>query len=351
MTPDDAVGLPLQFRARADSLAPPDLDAFRRRADASIDASVDHEECGALPGGRALEADAPLRVFIRHTTSPIPTPGPRALPELACWRLRPAAFGWIANVPRTRHEPDRSRRAWVLAACLPLAVPGQALAAVADAPAVQRPAADAQPVEPIPQDMIDNAETDPPAAPPAIEAPVELETQASVRAPVVGPSQAIVDAAWEGVVGMNVILVLKGDRSMRGRVGAVQRDTFTLIQSETGQVLVLPKSGVRSVRVSVPTPLPEKTGTGLLIGGGVLTGVGVPVFITGVVFLGIAPSFVPLHLPMIITGAAALGGGIPMLVLGNRRRQALLRAVQEHRLSPVVSRTRHGWTGGLQFQF
>lgn len=162
---------------------------------------------------------------------------------------------------------------------------------------------------------------------------------------------ATVDAAWEGVDGFDVELELKGGVSMRGRVGAVQRDTFTLIQEETGHVLVLPKSGVLSLRVHMPPPVPAQRGNGLIAGGIVLTTIATPVFLTGLVFLGITPSSVALHLPMIMIGGGALAGGIPMIVTGARRRQAYVEAIQERGLLPVASVTRQGWTGGLRFRF
>ena len=148
------------------------------------------------------------------------------------------------------------------------------------------------------------------------------------------------------------ILELRGGSSMTGRVGAVQRDTFTLIESGTGTVRVLPKSGVVSLRVYVPPPIPEKTGTGLLVGGGILSAMGTPVFITGAVILGTCPSCAYIHLPMLLIGGAALGAGIPMIVKGAKRRGLYNRAIEERRLTPVIGRTRHGgWSGGLRFQF
>ena len=159
------------------------------------------------------------------------------------------------------------------------------------------------------------------------------------------------DAAWEGVDGFEVVLELKGGKVLQGRVGAVQEDTFTLIDTTNGQVLVLAKSAVTSLRVYIPPPVPTKTGTGMLVGGGILTSLGVPIFITGVVFLGVCPSCTYLHLPMLIIGGGALGGGIPMISTGVQRRNAFRRALQESRVTPLVSRTRDGWNGGLSVRF
>ena len=186
-------------------------------------------------------------------------------------------------------------------------------------------------------------ETDIAATPPPPPVPTDSAGPLSER--------ATLDAAWEGVDGFQVELELKGGRQMRGYVGAVQRETFTLIQAETGAVLVLPKSGVASLRAYVPPPVPTKSGTGLLVGGGIFTGTGAPVFVAGVSILGLCPSCTSIHLPLLLVGGAALGAGIPMLVRGTKHRQAYQRAIQERSVSPMVMRTREGWTGGVRFRF
>jgi hypothetical protein len=93
-------------------------------------------------------------------------------------------------------------------------------------------------------------------------------------------------------------------------------------------------------------------GTGLLVGGWIATGVGTPIFISGLVFLGICPSCTYIHVPLLLVGGAHLAAGIPMVVAGSKRRAAYQKALREHELGPVVSRTRDGsWCGGLRFRF
>ncbi|HWB79651.1 MAG TPA: hypothetical protein VG755_32030, partial [Nannocystaceae bacterium] len=254
------------------------------------------------------------------------------------------------------------RASWVIAACLPFALVSDAIAA----PAVQRPKKSSKPlsettelVEPAPTEPAaptEAAPTDTAAAgDPLGESPPAETTEAPPEPPpaptVKRDDQAIVDAAWEGVDGFDVELVLKGGSKMRGRVGAVQSDTFTLIQAETGSVLVLPKSGVVSLRARMPKAVPTKTGTGLIAGGVVLTTIGAPLFITGVVFLGVCPSCTYVHLPMLLIGGASLGGGIPMITAGARRRRRFLDAMADRGFTAAVMPSRHGWTGGLRFRF
>ncbi|MCX4244739.1 hypothetical protein [Paraliomyxa miuraensis] len=206
----------------------------------------------------------------------------------------------------------------------------------------------------------DAIEVVPPSpVPPALG--LEGSVDAGATEPITDPAtaQAVLDAAWEGVDGFVVELELQDHQTMVGRVGAVQRDTFTLIQADTGAVLVLPKSGVVSLRVHMPPPLPTETGSGALIGGAILTTLGSPVFVSGVVFLGICSDCVELHLPMLFVGGGALAGGITLLARGTRRRNAYREAMQERSIAPVAFVGRQGqgrdqgrvWLGGLSLRF
>ncbi|MEZ4380600.1 MAG: hypothetical protein R3A79_04600 [Nannocystaceae bacterium] len=313
--------------------------------------SLPPPDIGVLPGARPLDPDEPLVVLLQRPDFGIPALGAGArLPALTSWHVRPTAFGWVARVEPPRRGAAYGRVATVLAACVALAIPTAAAATpppTAHGPALPQPAAQA------PTEVEDASDDDDaqPAEPVAEPAPAPVPTSI---APTLAPTRgrdAIADAAWEGVDGFEVVLDLKGGKILQGRVGAVQEDTFTLIDTATGQVLVLAKSAVTSLRVYVPPPVPSKTGTGMLVGGGILTTVGVPIFITGVVFLGICPSCTYLHLPMLLIGGGALGGGIPMISTGVQRRNAYRRALEGARVTPLVSRTRYGWNGGLSVRF
>lgn len=356
--------LRLRFRDHDGVDGPPDVEAFlRRTGPVSIEPRDEPDEpIGVLASGERLDPEAPLVVFFRRVDYVIPAPGvidPHALPELSSWSLRPTVFGWLATVPSPRSPSLRARAAaWIVAACLPIVVPAEVMAAPRpELPPVQVPdpergpgseaASEPEPASEAGPDEVPSATYDPSDTPPvSLPAPAPaLDSGAS------DVDQATIDAAWEGVDGFDVELELKGGGSMRGRVGAVQADTFTLIQSKTGAVLVLPKSSVVSLRVRTPPPPPASNGGGALAGGGVLTALGTPVFITGVTFLAICPSCTPIHVPMLLLGAGALGGGIPLLVRGARQRRAYNEAMHERALSPVVFRTPHGWTGGIRFRF
>lgn len=355
---------------------PPDVGAFSRpSSSSSAGEPPPREPVHVLPGAKALEAGAPLRLFIQQAEHGIPLPGqgPSALPlDLRSWSLRPTVFGHLAEVTPTptRGGAPRSPVAWVVAACLPLVLPLPAVAAAPspDRPTVQRPASEPSvPAAPGTDGEAGGSVPTPDSEPDPDFVPPEAspESDAEEPEPEVDPTpppapsaavvslseQATLDAAWEGVDGIDVELELKGGRTLRGMVGAVQRDTFTLIQHGTGAVLVLPKSGVVTLRAYVPPELPTKSGTGLLVGGGIFVGTGSPVFISGLTILGLCPSCVSINLPLLLVGGAALGAGIPMLVRGSSRRQEYQKALLERGLSPTISRTSHGWMGGLRLRF
>lgn len=362
--------LHLRLRERAVVDDPPDVAAFARR---TSPAALREAAIAVMPGARALDPAAPLLIFVQPASFGIPAPlgafvSPEFVspgfvsPDLSSWSFRPTAFGYLASVPRataTATATGRARAAWVIAACLPLVLGTEAT--VHAAPSVQRPATvsgppalpEAPAVEAGAEDPVD-----PTAAPEGGDAPdaatrefAPVENPQAVAEPAPLGSSAIVDAAWEGVDGFDVMLQLKGGRKMRGRVGAVQPDTFTLIEAGTGAVLVLPKSGVSSLSVVMPPPLPGKTGIGALVTGGILTGVGTPVFVSGVAMAAICPSCTYIHLPLLILGGGMLGAGIPLLVRGAKNREKYRRILQEHRVGTAVSRVPGGWSGGVRFRF
>ena len=359
--------LHLRFRGWDDADQALDVAAFGAGPRRSDETLARPEDVGVQPGTRPLPPRPSLLIFFQHPAFAIPAPGCErdGTLDLSSWSVRATTFGWLACVPPRQTQRPHSRAAWVVAACLPLALAGEVNAATSGdgPPGVQRPS---KPRDvPVPQaveattEPVPEPEPEPAAAqPPLFDEPDVQDgsvTSPSVdvrrRAMQAGPDPAIVDAAWEGVDGFDVELRLKGGVKLTGRVGAVQADTFTLIQAHSGSVLVLPKSGVVSLNVRTPKPIPSRTGNGLIAGGVVLTTIAAPVFITGAVFLGVCPSCTYLHLPMLLVGAGALGGAIPMMIRGGRLRRARLEAVEGRQFSAVFAPTRSGWSGGLRFRF
>jgi len=367
----DPTALDLRFRERDFLSDGPPVDAFGPPAIAS---RIEDDEIAVFSAQAREEA---LLLFFQTTQFGIPAPGPSSL-DLASWSLRPTTFGVLASVPAPSvRTPSQARRTWLVAACMPFLWPLAAEAAEpSQSPPIQRPRDETPPAAtqgeseatppPSPPEL--PAESNPSAASPVDPAVTEAPPEASSAAPKPPRANAsatkasppaspfdvdprVVDAAWEGVVGLQVDLQLKGGLARQGKLTAVQRETFTLIESPTGRVLVMSKASVDSLRVRMPPPIPTSTGTGLLAGGGVMLSIATPVFITGAVFLGICPSCIELHVPMLMTGIVGLAGGIPMLIYGTRRRRAYAKVVEQYQLVPHVAWTRNEWTGGVRFRF
>lgn len=361
--------LSLRLRTEGSASSEPDLAAFRGRAPADAPAFV------LRPG---VMARSEITLFVPTGASTIPLPGAAAPPlPIAAWHLRATIPGHVTRVrpqPRDAIAADTaSRRApWLLAACLPLTFAAEAIAApraAGQGVGVQRPKPSAPTLpDPSPEsttgateggtpDPGDTPSTEPTTedpAEPTSESPAtstEGEAPTDVAVPPPSIDAAIVDAAWEGVDGFDVDLQLAGGARKRGIVGAIQRETFTLIDHESGEVFVLRKDSVVGLRVHRPEPLPLSTGGGYIGGGVVLDVIGAPMFISGVVLLAVCPSCVGIHLPLTIIGAASLGAGIPLTVKGVRLRRKYLRAAQERGLALGIAPTREGWSGGLRFRF
>jgi hypothetical protein len=56
-------------------------------------------------------------------------------------------------------------------------------------------------------------------------------------------------------------------------------------------------------------------------------------------------------IPFGIATVATAGAGIPMLVIGKKRRKAWKQANRTAHIVPAVGRTRTAWTGGLRVRF
>jgi hypothetical protein len=167
-----------------------------------------------------------------------------------------------------------------------------------------------------------------------------------------------------------ILQAMKGQRAVVSAAGHQVTGTivsvdgnFVMVVDEArdGKIALIPKDEISEVRGKVGPQaaalgeLPPD-GTGMLAGGGIMVANGAPLMISGLVYVGLIPSYTPLWLPQVLPAAVLLGGGIPLLVMGSRRRQAYNRALFGARLggriTPSVGRTPGGgWTGGLSLRF
>lgn len=378
--------LGLRFTQAGSSLAPPDVAAFARVDPGLLrEQEADHDDRSPLAdlvaAGivatrlRMIVDDEPaaLRgpVFVTLRSTPIPAVR-RVEPEgpaVAGFVLADRVYGHFAW-PRARGP------ALVLAACLPLALPDVAQAQVAGS---AKGRSVVEPVSVVPPTLagsakgrsvvVEPASVVPPAPAPApalAPAQPSIASEASVvPPPVVGPTPAprIASAAaqletiLQGMKGREAVVYAAGAK-VTGLIIGVDGDFVTIIDVERdGKIALIPKLQIVEVRGRMavqPSDLP--TGTGNLVAGGILVGVGAPLMLSGLVFLGITPSYLFIYLPQILPAGVMLGVGIPNLVIGMRKRRAYQAASRGSRLSerltPAVNRTPHGsWTGGLRLQF
>lgn len=354
------MGLELRFTEAETSLAPPDIAAF-----AAVDhgllreQAADHDDisplgdlaAASLIAARMRIVDAePARarapVFLSQRHWPIPPLSPElTAPAVDAFMLADHVHGHFAWP-----QPPRSQRrgaALVLAACIPMFLPDTALA--------QQPAGAMIPPAPAPA-----AAPVLPPPPTTAVAPNWDEAQTPPR-----PEQPSLQAVLHAMKGHEAVVYV-GDRKITGLIIGVDGGFVMMVDEERdGRIAMIPKEQITDVRGKLGglqrragisgVELPPD-GTGLLAGGGVLVALGGPLFVSGVVFVAITPSFTPLWMPQLLPALVFLGAGIPMLVGGSRRRRAYQEAVFGARLgqrvSPAFGRTPGGgWTGGLTLRF
>jgi len=361
--------LALRFTAAETSLERPDVAAFTAVDHALLrEQEADHDDTfpiGDLMAASVVASElrliddeparrqAPVFVRIRHTPIPAIPLNPLTMqaPVTAIREVSVADefvlddhirghFAW----PQSRRSPSRAGAALVLAACIPMFVPDVAAAQAAGA----RQPAPSSVVPPAPAPVV--------VTPPPVTLPPTPEVAPSATPPGVPNLQAILYA----MRGHEATIFAAG-RVISGLLVGVEGDFVMMVdEARDGKIAMIPKSQITEVRGKVRSvrhrgPLPPD-GIAQLAGGGVLVGIGGPLTISGLVFVGITPSFTPLWLPQLLPGLLMLGGGISLLVVGSRRRRAFREAIEMNniarRMSPSFGRTPHGsWTGGLSLRF
>jgi hypothetical protein len=363
--------LQLRFTQAETSLAPAELAAFaavdhQRTHKLLREQQADHDDSSAL--GDLIAAsivasrlrvidDEPTRVaapvFVPQRHWPIPAISTDSSTEMVTptvdeFVLADHAYGHFAW-PRRR--TSRVGTALVLAACIPMFLPDTAAAQAAGArqPAAVVPAAPAPAAAPAPV-----VTTPPPTTAPVETAPV-------ATAPALPSIQSILYA----MKGHEAVVFVAG-RKVTGLIVGVDGDFVMMVDEDRdGKIAMIPKARITEIRGKTSsTPRPRSRegvelppdGTGALAGGGVLVAIGGPLMISGLVFVGITPSYTPLWLPQVLPALLFLGGGIPLLVMGTRRKRAYQQALFENRLArrvaPTFGRTPGGgWTGGLSLRF
>jgi len=259
----------------------------------------------------------------------------------------------VLRAPR-RMGTTASPRRLALAVAVPLAL-GPALAR-ADPPSLPPTATDDGAGEAY---IDDRASSDGPAR------ATESAADSAERSPITAPRPAGDDALaltgeslWNGIVGHDVRLEVRtpeGNVFVEGELVAQSNDQLALAMGESGAVASVPKADVVGILVD-PAPgggtagIPGNTGNGLLIGGGFMVGVGVPLLALGAAFGGAYGSS-GLALGLGISGGLLAAGGIPMVIIGAKRHREHRETYGFAGVTPNVRVGRDGAVGGVTLRF
>ncbi len=366
---DACADLELRLCLREVPDEPPPLAAFMRPLPrVAVDAGDDDDEdllgedalvllqSVALAEGALAIGDDPharlLPLAGVDVGAPIPLPVPEvAAPlPLADWQIAAEARGHLA-ILRGRGV---LRTLSIAAVTLPLLIPAPPAAAAdrREAPEVQRPTTSTPaPARAEPEDMPIE-----PAAPPEPEDPPAPDEAAPAAAPA--REGGVPDAFWQAMKGQEVVLVLDSGRRP-GRLVASDADSILFVDyNEDGRLRVLPKERVLEIRGAVGglgrpgVPMGPPPGGGRIGGGIAMAVAGTPLLLTGLVFFGVCPSCLYISLPTFVPGAILLGVGIPLIVKWTRmRREWYAKQGVLSRVTPGVSVTPRGWSGGLTLRF
>ncbi|MFO7566909.1 MAG: hypothetical protein R6X02_29970 [Enhygromyxa sp.] len=177
---------------------------------------------------------------------------------------------------------------------------------------------------------------------------------------------------WEGLLGRPVRLTMKNEQTLDGVLIAQSTTDLAIARASDGTVVSVPKAEVAGIRLNAAAagagagagdgtsavPLserPTEDGFGLNAGGAVMIGFGSIAALAGTVMLGIYPSGVYIHLPLLLPGLAMIGGGSAMMASASKKRKAIRRAwgmpSAKVNMVPTVSASRSGGEVGLVLRF
>lgn len=210
--------------------------------------------------------------------------------------------------------------------------------------------------------------TTPAPAPPAVQAPRRTTEPtgtgatpdtATLTPPPPRPGPDAVDdglsllgrSLWSGLMQRRITLRLGEGGSVSGVLISQSDTQLGLAEELEGRLVSVEKSEIRGIEVASRPEVPTTgDGTGLLVGGGLLLGLGIPTTIAGLTFTFIFPYAGLFYIP----GPIAVGAGIPMVVIGHRRKKdhrAALRRARLGHITPQLQVGRQGGTAGVRWRF
>jgi hypothetical protein len=292
---------------------------------------------------------------------------PPSRTDVTDWNIPRPEAGGVAQIVIEGPPPWRRWRgvAVLAAAGLPALLLGDVAAA---APGIGGTVSLQGPVEPAPPEPAAPAVAPTTDPPPAAGTPAPADE----RDATVG-----LDAGWAALVDRKLRLTLADEGSVRCHLLGLQGPSLVCARMPDGLVFTVERSRVSHVyveqgpRAEPPGPAREHgdrpvfDGTGMIVSGIVATTVGGALAIatagmaaycmsytyTGPYYSysgGLCPYYT---IPLGVLSAAGLGAGVPLIIMGKKRKKAIAARAQPPTLGASASKTRHGVAGTVTIRF
>ena len=268
----------------------------------------------------------------------------------------------VTRTPSRPHRKARFTRVLLTTSCaLAVLCLSPTTARAAQTPAT--PGEDVQPAANPATATAPNNAAAPTAAPAIADSPTrvpppQLDTTLSLRGA----------AIWDGLEGQRVVLGLADASSLRGTVVTHGATEVALSRDSDGLVVSVPKAEVLTVNlraraassgrpgVGATGTRPRDSGRKLHSGGVVLLSIGSPFALAGIVMLGLCPSCLYIHLPLLLPGTAMIIGGAVALKRAKKRNIAFRKAwgiplAGRMQLTPTLGVGRSGGEVGFTLRF
>lgn len=218
-----------------------------------------------------------------------------------------------------------------------------------------------QPTPPVEQPTTTAPQVEPPATPPPTVAPPPAPRIQGETLSLTGT------VLWEGLLGKQVRLEMKGGQAVTGVVVAQTANDLAIARTPDGTVVAVPKGEIAGVRLKIDVgaeggssvPIgdrPTESGKGAIAGGSIMVTIGAIAGLSGTVMLGIYPGGYYIYLPLLLPGIAMIGGGSALISAGGKKKKAYNKAwgIPQHsrlQMTPTVTGNRNGGMAGLVLRF
>lgn len=216
----------------------------------------------------------------------------------------------------------------------------------------------------------------PPLEPTSTEAPRVAEAPPLAEAARVAPAPTLVAPScstddslsltgsnlWEGLRDKPIVLSLKDGVELIGTVVEQSSEQLAFARASDGTVVAVAKRDVAGIHVRASAMRPDAPpreglsddGRKHTTGGVMLLTFGSMFALSGTVMLALCPECLYIHLPLLLPGAAMIGGGVALVKSGKRKRAEYERSwgiASRARIAPSFSVGREGGHAGVVLRF